>query len=410
MNLEASLVGLLINDPAAIDSVRIEAEWFEDPTYFKIVKACKDTRAKGSYEDLVTLGQRFPDQVATLVELSKNAPFRVDIIPYATLVQEEFIKRQAQRVGQDLIQTQDIEGVFKASNDINQLLEGSTPQTTKTLLELMNGALERIKDTSMGAPTGNSVLDGVLNGLKGGDLSVLAARPAMGKTAFAIETAVASQSKGRVLFFSLEMPSDQLIKRLWANTREVEMKEVFSSSPDVSKLQKAMIKSEGYRIEVLEDYVYVEDIASKVAKESRKGDVSLVVVDYLQLAKTRQKTNNREREVGEMSWAFKMIAKKNNLPVLLLSQLSRAVESTETKEPDSHHLRDSGSIEQDASVIIMLYRSVVYGIQEDGEYFDLIKVTKNRNGETGRIKGSYFDGRYQSWSGKTFNEGKDPPF
>ena len=91
MNLEASLVGLLINDPAAIDSVRIEAEWFEDPTYFKIVKACKDTRAKGSYEDLVTLGQRFPDQVATLVELSKNAPFRVDVIPYATLVQEEFI-------------------------------------------------------------------------------------------------------------------------------------------------------------------------------------------------------------------------------------------------------------------------------------------------------------------------------
>ena len=82
-----------------------------------------------------------------------------------------------------------------------------------------------------------------------------------------------------------------------------------------------------------------------------------------------------------MSWAFKMIAKKNNLPVLLLSQLSRAVESNETKEPDSHHLRDSGSIEQDASVIIMLYRSVVYGIQEDGEYFDLIKVTKNRNGE-----------------------------
>jgi len=232
----------------------------------------------------------------------------------------------------------------------------------------------------------------------------------MGKTAFAIETAVASQSKGRVLFFSLEMPSDQLIKRLWANTREVEMKEVFSSSPDVSKLQNAMIKSEGYKIEVLEDYVYVEDIASKVAKESRKGDVALVVVDYLQLAKTRQKTNNREREVGEMSWSFKMIAKKNNLPLLLLSQLSRAVESTETKEPDSHHLRDSGSIEQDASVIIMLYRSVVYGIQEDGEYFDLIKVTKNRNGETGRIKGSYFDGRYQSWSGKTLNEGKDPPF
>ena len=91
-----------------------------------------------------------------------------------------------------------------------------------------------------------------------------------------------------------------------------------------------MIKSEGYKIEVLEDYVYVEDIASKVAKENRKGDVSLVVIDYLQLSKTRQKTNNREREVGEMSWAFKMIAKKNNLPVLLLSQLSRAVDTTQT--------------------------------------------------------------------------------
>ena len=96
----------------------------------------------------------------------------------------------------------------------------------------------------------------------------------MGKTAFAIETAVASQSKGRVLFFSLEMPSDQLIKGFGPNTREVEMKEVFSSSPDVSKLQNAMIKSEGYKIEVLEDYVYVEDIASKVAKENRKGDVA----------------------------------------------------------------------------------------------------------------------------------------
>ena len=410
MTIEDSLIGLLISDPAIIDGVRIEHQWFDNPDYVKIVKACKKTREKGSYEDLVTLGQRFPELVKTLIHLSKNAPLRIDAVPYASLMEEDFIKRQAQEIGQTLLQTKDIDAVFKASKDINDLLEDSVPTTSKTLPELMSSTLDRINDGSMGAPTGNSVLDGVLSGLKDGDLSVLAARPGMGKTAFAIQASVASQSRGRVLFFSLEMPSDQLIKRMWCNTGEVQMEDVFGEKPDPDKLQRAINKSERYKIDIIEDFTYVEDIANKVAKEARKGDVALVVVDYLQLCRTRQRTSNREREVAEMSWSFKMMAKNNKLPVLLLSQLSRECERTANKEPELHHLRDSGSVEQDASVVIMLYRSAVYGIEENGEYFDLIKVLKNRNGQTGRIKGNYFDGRYQTWSGKDFNKEKRPPF
>jgi replicative DNA helicase len=408
-SVEKGLVGLLINDPPLLHTVTVRAEWFEDSLMQMVVAELLSAKERGSHHDLVTIGEKFKDHVHEIVEWSKNAPLRLDAVPYASLLHDAYVVRKSKVEAGKILGAEEAEEVLVAHSNIEKIILDNEATRRETLEEQTQHAIDVILNTEegvTGAPFGVLELDNLTKGGQKGDVIVCAARPGMGKTGMALNAAMASANRGRVLFFSREMPSDQLVRRMWTATGKVSMEDVFQNpKQNRDAIIDAANEIKGLSIEIIEDTPYVEDMCNIIAKESRKGDVSLVIVDYLQLCKTRRYIPSREREVSEMSWAFKQAAKNNKVPLLLLSQLSRECEKTETKVPETHHLRDSGSIEQDASVILLLYRSSEYDItDEGGQYFDMIKVAKNRNGSKANLTGQMYDGNHQTWNHHHMNK------
>ena len=404
-NIESNLVGLLVNDPAALSQVTVRPEWFTDGFLQNIVKDVIDAKERGTFHDLVTLGEKYPQHVAELVEMTKSAPMRLDVIPYAGIVHDRYIVRQASKEASKILGSQSADEVMQAHSNIGSLIRDNSSGQKEDLGTQTAQALAKVLDDKKSFSDGLygvQELDEYTRGMAPGDLVIVAARPGMGKTGMALNAAMKSQENGRVLFFSREMPSDQLLRRLWASTGRTNMQQVFKEPREhADSIRSAAECVQGMNIEIFEDVVYVEDIANIVARECMKGDVACVIVDYLQLCKLRKFIPSREREVSEMSWAFKQMAKQNKIPLMLLSQLSRECEKTETKMPEVHHLRDSGSLEQDASVVILLYRSSEYDItDESGSYYDMIKIAKNRNGEKADMVGNLYSGLYQTWNWK----------
>ena len=413
-DIEKSLVGLLINDPPLLYTVTVRSEWFEDSLAQMIVKELLSAKEKGTHHDLVTIGRKFNDHVHEIIEWSKNAPMRLDVIPYAGLVHDAYVVRKAKLEASKILGAESAEDVLQAHSNIEKIILDNESTHRESLDEQTQHAIDIIlnsKEGVTGSPFGILELDNHMKGAQRGDVVVCAARPGMGKTGLALNAAMASADRGRVLFFSREMPSDQLIRRMWTATGMVTMEDVFQNPKENrEKILQASEYVKSLNIEILEDTPYVDDMCNIIAKESLKGDVSLVIVDYLQLCKTRRYIASREREVSEMSWSFKQVAKNNSVPLLLLSQLSRECEKTETKIPETHHLRDSGSIEQDASVILLLYRSSEYDIvDENNQYYDMIKVAKNRNGSKVNLTGQMYSGKHQTWNGHHL-ENKLSPF
>jgi replicative DNA helicase len=263
-------------------------------------------------------------------------------------------------------------------------------------------AFER-KETVTGTPTGFADLDRKTAGWQEGDLIILAARPAMGKTAFALNLAAnaARDSKSTVALFSLEMPTNQLAARMLACDARVDSERMRSGNlvdGDIDRLLVSVRRMNAMAIQIDDTPgATVMEIRSKcrrLASDRSLPPLGLVIIDYLQLMKGKATAQSREQEISDISRNLKALAKELNIPVIALSQLNRGVESRPNKRPMMSDLRESGAIEQDADIIMFVYRDEYYNEDTEEEGITEIIIGKQRNGPTGTVKLRFF----KEWS------------
>ncbi|MEG0283668.1 MAG: replicative DNA helicase [Erysipelotrichales bacterium] len=347
--------------------------------------------------------------VEYLTNISQSVFSSASISYYLNIVQENALARRLINVSEK-IASKGYEGVESIADLIQdaekEILEVTRNRRTEdfkmskdvlkevheNLVELQNR-----KDGLTGVPTGFEELDHLTNGLQKGDLIILAARPAVGKTAFALNLAqnAAHLSQKPVAVFSLEMGADQLIKRMISATGRIES----------SKLRNGQLSEEDWlkysRASTIlsNDPIYIDDtpsikvmeIASKCRKLEREQGLGLIVIDYLQLIQGSDRSNeSRQVAVSEISRSLKGLARELKVPVIALSQLSRSVEQRNDKRPMMSDLRESGAIEQDADIVTFLYREDYYE-NEESDQTGLVELIfgKHRNGATGTIKLSF---------------------
>ena len=274
-------------------------------------------------------------------------------------------------------------------------------QNLQSMRKLVPSALDRLHELSnksgglIGESTGLKDLDTKLQGIQKGDLIVVAGRPSMGKTSFAMNIAenilFNEESQGAVLIFSLEMPGEALTTRLLSGMTKINQQKVRSGMLKDNEMKSLFEQSEKLKNMPLwiddSSLLSPMELRAKARRLARsENGLSLIVVDYLQLMQLPMSTENRVNQISEISRSLKSLAKELNVPVMALSQLNRAVEQRPNKRPIMADLRDSGAIEQDADVILFIYRDEVYNEDSDQGNAAEIIIGKQRNGPIGKIK------------------------
>lgn len=302
----------------------------------------------------------------------------------------------------------------KAEKDILEVTRSRRTTDFKSSKQVVNEVINEIiklrdaKGGVTGIKTNYHVLDNITNGFQRGDLIILAARPSMGKTAFALNLALnaALLNPGAIAIFSLEMPAEQLMKRILSAKGRVEgnkLRTGFLNNDEFNKLSEAANEIMACKM-FIDDSAVVKmgDIFSKCRKLKSEHGLDLVVIDYLQLisGNSRGGSDNRQQEVSDISRALKALARELEVPVIALSQLSRSVESRQDKRPMLSDLRESGAIEQDADIVMFLYRDEYYNRDKDPDNKEPdrteINLAKHRNGATGQVELA-FDKSYNAF-------------
>ena len=345
--------------------------------------------------------------LAYLAELAKNTPSAANIRAYAQVVRERSALRHLIQAAQDIADTGfNPEGrsaeelIDMAERQIMQISEqGPKMGGPQAVNPLLTRAVERIDELYSsggditGLSTGFADLDGMTSGLQKSDLIIVAGRPSMGKTSFAmclVENAVLNQQKP-ILVFSMEMPADQLIVRMLSSIGRINQTRIRNGKleqDDWPKLSTAVSKLKDVSL-------YIDDTPALSPTEIRSrarrlvrehGELGMIMVDYMQLMQVTGFTEGRTAEVSEISRNMKAIAKEFNCPVVALSQLNRALEHRPNKRPVNSDLRESGSLEQDADVIMFIYRDEVYNEDSPDKGVSEIIIGKQRNGPIGMTR------------------------
>ena len=343
-----------------------------------------------------------------LAELSASVPSASHIYSYGILVKDKSTRRKMIRAGDNIMGygyneenkiTEDLENAEKA---VFQISQAFLKNKFVSIKDILSGRFELYAElhedpdsaTTQGVLSGFRSLDDMLNGFKGSDMVIIAARPSMGKTAFALNIAqnAAMQAGKKVGIFSLEMSKEQLVDRLICMTTQI----------DSWKLHKGKLEDEefsklGVGIDELNKApIFIDDtvgsslaeVRAKARRLQMEHGLDMIIIDYLQLMTTggNEFAGNRVQEISEISRSIKQLGRELNIPILCLSQLSRAVEARPGKIPQLADLRDSGSIEQDADVVTMLFREEYYEPDTDRPGMTDIFIKKNRNGPVGRVE------------------------
>ena len=422
---EQSVLGSVLINPKSINDLKsvIRADEFYIDANREIFDAMLDLSAKGKVIDIVTLSDALvsskvfntPDELRDYLKIIASAvPAAQNVLDYAGIVHKNFMLREiitaceeirddAYGTGQDEVY-HDI--LNEAQSRFLKLSDESGIHGFTHIRDALGVSYQHLHELSKnpdalkGTQTGYSGLDNILVGMSPGDLVIVGARPAMGKTSFAmnIATKVARQTKKAVFVFSLEMSSEQLVNRMLSSEALVDSKKIRSGDLTGEDFEKLAIASSVLSdCEILIDDssgISVSQIRSKLLNEIPKlkvkdSDIGLVVIDYLQLMQSDRKSDNRALEVGDISRGLKLLAKDLGVPVITCAQLSRGPESRTNKRPMMSDLRDSGAIEQDADVVIFLYRDVYYPNSKDADKLQNtaeVIVAKNRHGSTGTVE------------------------
>ncbi len=413
LEAERSVLGAILIDPEAIIKVAdlINEDSFYLPAHQIIFKAMRELYEEGEPIDVITVTSKLRKTkslkkvggAAFIAKLSSSFALSSNIEAYAKLIKENFIKRRLISLSAKLSKialdpSKDARDILdEAEQEVFGISQISSKKNFVKLNDILIDSFERIEklqgnDSKLrGIPTGFQDLDNMLAGLQKSNLIILAARPGMGKTAFSLNIAqhVAVKEKKKVAFFSLEMSKEELVDRLLVAQADIDawaLKTGRLKEQDYMKLSDAMGVLSKAKL-FIDDTpgLSIYDMRTRARRLMTEHGIDLLIVDYLQLAHGRNR-DNRVLEVGEISQGLKNIARELKIPVLSLAQLSRAVESRGEKKPQLSDLRESGSIEQDADVVMFLYRK-----DEDIRESVTLKIAKHRNGTIGEID-LYFRG------------------
>lgn len=423
-NIEAekSLLGSLLLDKNSIVKIVdfLQPKDFYKQTHKEIYQAAIDLFEKSEPIDLLAISARLKEKQlleniggrAYLTELINIVPTASHISNYAKIVQRKRILRELIDVSQEINslgheEKEDVDELLdQAEQKIFGIAQKSLSQRFLPVKDALEGAFERIDTLSKhegnlrGVPTGFASVDNMLAGLQKSDLVILAARPSIGKSALAVNFAanIAMKENLPVGIFSLEMSNDQIIDRLIASLANI----------DLWRLRTGRLSSEGEDndFERIQDAmgqlskapIYIDDAASSNVLQMRamarrlqaEHGLGLIVIDYLQLIEPRNPQSSTVQQVSEISRSLKGLARELNVPVLALSQLSRAVEHRTPAIPKLADLRESGSLEQDADVVMFIYREDRYNEETSRKNIADLIVAKHRNGPVGKVE-LYFD-------------------
>lgn len=414
----AVLGGILLDPESATRVVQIiKVDAFYHPAHSRIFHAMLALFMRREPIDVMTLSEELKKAgdlekiggMSALMDLMDSVPTAANIEYYSKIVLERFLLRQLIRASTEIASD-----CYKGNKDANFLLEEaeqkifniSEARASKGFVHIESVLKERFEEIQKvhesrkgvtGLPAGFIDLDKITAGFHAGDLIIIAGRPAMGKTSFALNIAQnVGLAEGKpVAIFSLEMSQEQLVQRMLCAEAQVDAQKVrkgFTSAKDIERLtNSASILSNSS--------IFIDDTPSITTLEMRararrlkaEYDIALVIIDYLQLARPSERAENRQQEISAISRSLKAMSKELNIPVIALSQLSRAVETRGgDKKPMLSDLRESGAIEQDADLVLFLYRPELY-YRDDPEVegkAELI-IGKHRNGPTGSVQLSY---------------------
>ena len=419
---EEAVLGAILVNPRVITKIveTLKPECFYKPAHRYIYEAMLELFNKNEKIDIISVSDVLSynsklDAVggrSFINDLSYNAITTSNVEYYAKIIQEKAIKRALINAGSEIVgDGYDMNPIDESLDNAEKLIfDIASRKSTSDLVhvkDLVLNTYEKIEyrynhqDELIGVPTGFFDLDVVLNGLQKSDLIILAARPSMGKTAFALNIAqnVAIRAKVPVAIFSLEMSKDQLVQRMLCSEAEIDsqrMKTGNMQSKDWEKLADAMNAFAQAPIYI--DHTSgctITDIRAKCRRlKMEEKNLGLVLIDYLQLMEGSGR-EDRMQQISAISRGLKILAKELDVPVIALSQLSRAVESRTDKRPMLSDLRESGSIEQDADIVMFIYRDDYYRKNEEGEDETIkaaskgeseIIIAKHRNGALDTIK------------------------
>ena len=422
--LERAVLGGLMLETERYDNVRLVISHadFQGKDHQSIFESMGDLVNAGKPLDPITVADRLDSKNLLtraggknyLIELASSSPSAANLETYAELIRQKSISRKLMKINSEIAelivnpQGKDASGLLdEAESKIFSLNDEAERTSTniQTLENLIEKSIDRLNELSqsgsslIGFSSGFKDLNKQTQGLQRGDLIVVAGRPSMGKTSFAMNIAenflLNEDVKGGVLVFSLEMPGESLTTRLLASHAKINQQNVRSASLSNEELKRFMDSSSKLR----ELPLYIDDSsllspmelrarARRVSRQEEHG-LSLIVVDYLQLMQLPGSTENRVNQISEISRSLKALAKELNVPVIALSQLNRAVEQRPNKRPMMADLRDSGAIEQDADLILFIYRDEVYNEDsEEGNKAEII-IGKQRNGPIGTVNLSF---------------------
>ena len=431
---ERAVLGAILLDHDALYKVadQLRPESFDLPRHRVIYAGCMELSRKQQAITLLTLRAYLEEQgeleaiggVGVLAELTDVVATAAHIEHHAALVHQKFLSRSLIRTCEEIASRG-----YEGTEPVAQLLDEAERQvlhigmgraqgtftSVRDELEATVDYIEKVQDGQIvGVRTGFDDFDRLTGGLHGGSLAVLAARPSMGKTAWALNLARnhALQHNGCVCFFSLEMSRRELLVRMLLGEAQVDnerFRNGLLSERDWRSITRAASQIQDARIFLDESVaVTVGDLMARARRLHRENELSLIVIDYIQLIQGRDSAERREQQVADISRSLKLLAMELDVPVLALSQLNRGPESRPDKRPMLADLRESGAIEQDADLVVFIYRDEVYHPDDSPDIGKAeIHVSKHRNGPVGMSK-LQFEARYGRFHNLTEREPSPP--
>lgn len=440
LEAEQSVLGGLMLDNERWDIIaeRVVTRDFYNRAHGLIFDEMQRLLEHGKPIDLITLSESLEQQgkqeevggFAYLAELTKNTPSAANIGAYADIVRERAVVREMIAVANAIAdagyepQGRSSEALLDlAESRVFQIAESraSKDEGPKNIEQILEATVSRIEslykqphEGITGVDTGFQDLNKKTAGLQPSDLVIVAARPSMGKTTFAMnlcENAAMLQDKP-VLIFSLEMPGEQIMMRMLASLARVDQTRIRTGQLDDEDWARI---SSAIGILLEKKNMYIDDSSGLTPTEVRsrarrifreQGGLSLIMVDYLQLMRVPSVSDNRTLEIAEISRSLKALAKELQVPVVALSQLNRSLEQRADKRPVNSDLRESGSIEQDADLIMFIYRDEVYNEDSDHKGIAEIIIGKQRNGPIGKVRLT-FNGqwsRFDNYAGAYYDD------
>lgn len=415
-NIEAELavLGAMMMDREAIYVAMetVQPEYFYKEANQIIYRTVVSLDAKNEPIDMITLTEELREQnslekvggVSYVSAVANSVPTAANVRHYANIVAEKAILRSLIRYSTEIAnrcyeaQEDAMELLDRAEQMILEIAEKRNTGNLIHIKQVLGETLEKIeylskkKGSITGVPTYFTDLDNMTSGWQSSDLIILAARPSMGKTSFCLNVAqnAALRAKIPVAIFSLEMSREQLVQRLISAESMIDQHKLRTGrlmDEDWVRLTKAVQPLSLANL-FIDDTpaISILDLRARARRLKAEKGLGLIVIDYLQLMQAGRKNDSRQQEISEISRSLKALARELNVPVLALSQLSRAVEQTHEKKPALSHLRESGALEQDADLVMFIYRDDYYNPETEKPGVAEIIIAKHRNGPTGTVE------------------------